>query len=314
MTSNRRRKAETRAHQAATGVPYMVARRQITEPTPVATPPVAATARVNILPPLAVWTRPHSCQWWAKTSEQHGPLIALTISRGDRWWELDDLARDVAGALQDRPTEERGLWIGFGRYAVTRREHLDGIVAALAAADALSRLKVRSVPDAARCEHASCRRRRGERPIPAQSRSRPSPSRPAALLAPTLSLADVMQQHPQLNSFGIGVYEPRRKTPERRRAELADGRVALAGQEAKVLEIATWLRGNVTPIKTPTVGSYGMKHVVERANNKYVTNGELIAAALIAGYRFKYTAGPNMLFGMSTRDVKRIDSARLSTR
>jgi hypothetical protein len=84
MTSNRRRKAETRAHQAATGVPYMVARRQITELTPVATPPVAATARVNILPPLAGWTRPHSCQWWAKTSEQHGPLIALTISLDSR--------------------------------------------------------------------------------------------------------------------------------------------------------------------------------------------------------------------------------------
>jgi hypothetical protein len=105
-----------------------------------------------------------------------------------------------------------------------------------------------------------------------------------------------------------------RKTPEQRRDELADERVALAGQEAKVLEVATWLRGNVTPIKTPTVGSYRMKHVVERAISKYVTNGELIAAALIAGYRFKYTAGPNMLFGMSTRDVKRIDSARLSTR
>jgi hypothetical protein len=313
MTSDRRRKAETRAHQAATGVPYMVARRQLTEQTPVSTPPVAATARVDILPPLQGWTRPRSCQWWAKTSEQHGPLIALRISRGDRWWELDDLAREVAGALQDRPTEERGLWIGFGGYTVTKREHLDGIVAALDAAGALSRLTVRSVPDAARCEHASCRRRRGEPPIPAHSTSRPSPSRPAPLLGPTLSLATVMQQHTQLNSFGIGVYEPRRKTPEQRQAELADEREALAGQEAKVLEIAAWLREHVTPIKTPTVGSYGMKHVVERAIGQYVTNGEFIAAALISGYRFKYTAGPNMLFGMSARDVKRIDSAKLST-
>lgn len=189
MTSNRRRKTETRAHQAAAGVPYLVARRQLTEQTPLAAPPTAATARVDILPPLQSWTRPYSCQWWATTSEQHGPLIALTISRGDRWWELDDMAREVAGALQDRPTAERGLWIGFGRYTVTKREYLNGIVTALDSAGALSRLTVRSVPDAARCEHASCRRRRGEPPIPAQSRSRPSPSRPAPLLGPTLSLA-----------------------------------------------------------------------------------------------------------------------------
>lgn len=123
-----------------------------------------------------------------------------------------------------------------------------------------------------------------------------------------------MQQHPQLNCFGIGVYEPRRKTPEQCEAELADERAALVGQEARVLEIAVWLREHVTPIKTPTVGSYGIKHMVERVIGKYVTNGEFIAAALIAGYQFKHTAGPNMLFGMSARDVKRIDSARPSTR
>ncbi len=33
MTSNRRRKAEIRTYQAATGVPYMEARRQTTLPT-----------------------------------------------------------------------------------------------------------------------------------------------------------------------------------------------------------------------------------------------------------------------------------------
>jgi len=98
MTSNRRRKVEIRTHQAATGVPYSVARRQIIEPTPGATPPLAVTGRVNVLPPLATWTRANACQWWASMSERHGPLIALTISKGDRWWELDDLATEL-----DRP-------------------------------------------------------------------------------------------------------------------------------------------------------------------------------------------------------------------
>jgi hypothetical protein len=124
---------------------------------------------------------------------------------------------------------------------------------------------------------------------------------------PALSLAEVMERHPQLNSFGIGTFDPRSKTREQRQAELVDGRTRLAGREAAVLEIAAWLRENIAPIKTPTVGSYGMKHVVERAIGKYVTNGEFIAAALIAGYAFKYTDGPNPLFGMSARDVNRFE-------
>ncbi|RSN48287.1 hypothetical protein [Actinomadura sp. WAC 06369] len=122
------------------------------------------------------------------------------------------------------------------------------------------------------------------------------------------TLAEVMQQHPQLNYFGIGVFEPLRKTAEQRRTELAAGREELAGSEAVVMETAAWLRENITPIKTPTVGSYGMKHVMEHATGVYVTNGEFIAAALIAGYTFKYTV-PNVLFGMSARDVKRMNSA-----
>ncbi len=123
------------------------------------------------------------------------------------------------------------------------------------------------------------------------------------------TLAGVMQHHPLLHTFGIGVFEPRGKTPEQRQAEFAAGRVDLAGREAAVLETAAWLRENITPIKTPTVDSYGMKHVMERATHTYVTNGEFIAAALIAGYPFRYVQ-PNVLFGMSARDVRRVDPAR----
>lgn len=127
-----------------------------------------------------------------------------------------------------------------------------------------------------------------------------------------LSLAKVMEQHPQLNLFGIGTFDPRSKGPEQRQAELADGRARLVEREAAVLEIATWLRENIAPIKTPTIGSYRMKHVVEKAIGEYVANGELIAAALIAGYSWRYTDGPNPLLGMSERDVKRADAGQLN--
>lgn len=121
-----------------------------------------------------------------------------------------------------------------------------------------------------------------------------------------------MDQHPRLNTFGIGVYDPLRKTRGQREAELASGRMELAEREAAVLEIAAWLWENIAPIKTPTFGSYSMKHVVERAIGTYVTNGELIAAALVAGYPVKYVPGPNPLLGMSTRDVRRIETATRS--
>ncbi|BCY11009.1 hypothetical protein [Actinoplanes sp. L3-i22] len=309
MTRNRRRKTAIRARQAETGTPYLVARRQLAEPASAA--PASAIkppAGVEILPPLASWTRPHDCRWWAETTAAHGPLMAVTISGADRWWELDDLAREVAGAIQDRPAQERGLWTNHGRYYVTKREHLAGIAAALDAAGALPRLTVRAVPDASRCEHTSCRRRRGEPPVQGTAIRRPA-TPPSVVFGPMPSLTEVMEQHPLLTYFGFGVSWRRGQTAEERRAELADGRTMLARYEDSVREIADWLRDNVTPIKTPTVGSYGMKHVVENTIGRYVSNGELIAAALIAGYPHRHIDGPNADFGMSARDVDRLRKA-----
>jgi hypothetical protein len=69
------------------------------------------------------------------------------------------------------------------------------------------------------------------------------------------TLAEVMRQHPNLNSFGIGVFDASRRTPDQRRTELAAAREELVKREATVLEIGAWLRDNITPIKTPSVGS-----------------------------------------------------------
>ncbi len=124
-------------------------------------------------------------------------------------------------------------------------------------------------------------------------------------------LHQILQEHPRLNDFGIGVFDGRRKTREQRQDELAAGRARLADQEDVVLETVDWLRENITPIQTPTVSSYRIKHVMERATGTYNSNGELIAAALIAGYSFKYDE-PNVLLGMSARDIRRIELARQS--
>jgi hypothetical protein len=95
----------------------------------------------------------------------------------------------------------------------------------------------------------------------------------------------------------------RSKTVEQRRQQLQSERDDLRRREDMVIRVRDWLLANIAPIKTPTAGSYGMKHVVEKAIGEYITNGELIAAAMMAGYPMSRPHGPNVDFGMSKRDV-----------
>ncbi len=119
------------------------------------------------------------------------------------------------------------------------------------------------------------------------------------------ALAEVMGEHPLLTYFGIGDFNAYQNTPEERRAEVAAQREELAAHEHGVAEVAAWLRQNIAPIKTPGIGSYGLKHLIEKQIGRYVSNGEAIAAALVAGYAFRYET-PNVAFGMSRRDVNRL--------
>ncbi|MEU5756843.1 hypothetical protein [Streptomyces sp. NPDC047829] len=119
------------------------------------------------------------------------------------------------------------------------------------------------------------------------------------------SLAEVMEEHPQLSNFGIGVFDAHRKPASRRRTELAATREQLRREEHLVAETALWLRDHVTPIKTPTANSYGVKHLIHNATGVYMHNGVFIASALIVGYPFRYDE-PNVLFGMSQRDLNKL--------
>lgn len=120
-------------------------------------------------------------------------------------------------------------------------------------------------------------------------------------------LERVMAEHPQLTSFGIGIFNSQRKSWQERTAELQAGRDELASREQDVHEVAAWLRANIAPIKSPGISSYGLKHLVERQIDRYVSNGEAIAAALVVGYPHRYQRdSPNMAFGMSRRDYNRL--------
>jgi hypothetical protein len=119
------------------------------------------------------------------------------------------------------------------------------------------------------------------------------------------TLAEVMEEHEMLGNFGIGVFSSHSLTAKQRRAELAVERENLRLNEDLVVGTALWLRDNITVIKTPSVGSYGVKHLIERATGDYLPNGVLIASAFIVGYPFRYDQ-PNVQFGMSRRDLKKL--------
>src|SRR3990167_11217717 len=42
------------------------------------------------------------------------------------------------------------------------------------------------------------------------------------------------------------------------------------------------------PITTYKLGSYGLKHTVEKRQNEYLTNGDLIATMLMQGYKARF--------------------------
>ncbi len=119
-----------------------------------------------------------------------------------------------------------------------------------------------------------------------------------------LSLEDVMNEHPALNWGGYGAPRMRRSErdgwPERFAAE----RAQLAGTEADVIRIAHWMRANLRPTKgagPDSPSSYGTKHYAEN-DLGYITNGQFIAAAIMAGYPI-HAHDYNPGIGVRARDI-----------
>lgn len=119
--------------------------------------------------------------------------------------------------------------------------------------------------------------------------------------------AAVMTREPRLTRFGIGS-GAFHKTREERLAAFVSGRAELRASADQVAEVTAWLLANIAPIRTINRDwtSYQHKHMVERVIGQYVANGELIAAAIIAGYPYRHESwdSPNVYFAMSSRSVR----------
>lgn len=128
-------------------------------------------------------------------------------------------------------------------------------------------------------------------------------------------LAITMAKHPELNDFGIGLFDGGRGlSAEEKLEKNAENRRILRASTAAVASTVTWLQENVE--RTGTLNkrhtSYGIKHMAEK-DIGYITNGVMIAAGIISGYPYEIVPGsPNVPFGMSEKSLKEVSARRTS--
>jgi hypothetical protein len=77
--------------------------------------------------------------------------------------------------------------------------------------------------------------------------------------------------------------------------------------DQKILAAIAALRRCETA-RSPTINSYAMKHLVERAIGQYLSNGDIICACVFLGFPVKSWEDdyPNVMIGVATRDLRRL--------
>jgi hypothetical protein len=116
-------------------------------------------------------------------------------------------------------------------------------------------------------------------------------------------IAKVIEQLPELTSFGIGVFEKigkDRLTPDQAKAEFRECQDELLDSAEVCSKVCDWL-ADKPKIKTinQRSNSYGLKHVVEKQIDESVTNGQFIAAAIHCGFKWRREEeSPNSLFNI----------------
>jgi len=119
----------------------------------------------------------------------------------------------------------------------------------------------------------------------------------------------VLRLEPELSDFGIGVYGGGEMPPAERSAKLLKDRASLRASSDRIEAAFEYLSEMCIKRNksiNETSSSYGLKHVVER-DIGYITNGQFITAAIIAGYKYKkYNGSPNVCFNMSESPWKNI--------
>lgn len=127
-------------------------------------------------------------------------------------------------------------------------------------------------------------------------------------------LAVLMVREPTLNWAGFGPGDFAESRAERD-AQFAQWRVQLRESAVHVAQLREWLVNKADPRKTVNVRaySYKLKHLAEEELGSYVSNGEIIAAAILAGYSYK-VVGLNVNFGISQHSMNALEERRRARR
>ena len=111
-------------------------------------------------------------------------------------------------------------------------------------------------------------------------------------------LQAVLDAYSQLTPSGFNYKEGR--TPKKDAAQLARERAQFNIENFIVAYQFCLLVPATKGIAKRGSTSYGIKHTAEKYYGTYISNGELIAAAIAAGFRFEaFPDSPNVFFNMS---------------
>jgi hypothetical protein len=141
---------------------------------------------------------------------------------------------------------------------------------------------------------------------------------PAELAAAAVDMDRALEREPQLGDLGFGVWDWRRKTPQKRAAELRNDRETIREPRslAQFMAARGWLSrfGRIKALNKRGT-SYGLKHVAE-GDIGYATNGVFIAAAIAERFNVRRTdpGSPNAFFNISTEAWKHIERGREARR
>lgn len=239
--------------------------------------------------PLKDWGHVGDCAFFRQKEAEHGPLITVAMTPGFLDLMLEGLGFNYTDPKF--PYQPEGLYSGLyaGRW-IAQLDRLPALVDFLTERKAIKKLRVRDVIDRAGCAHKLCARERTA----------------AAFRETELSIDDiraalvqVMAEHPLLNYFGygrgIGVCLTDLDTlREQLRSDYALSEIRIAVGYLEPLP-------RLGPHSRKWSSSYTLKHRAEDTVSGYVSNGALIAAALILGIPIKTPVdSPNPLIAVPT--------------
>lgn len=112
------------------------------------------------------------------------------------------------------------------------------------------------------------------------------------------TLQEVMDKYPRLTDNGfVSLKHP----------EYEKRRAALLRDIDDVERARHWMAKRVkNKTLCKSYSSYYIKHIVEKSTGKYLTNGSLIAGAILAGFRIDDDWELNCYFNISKREFKHI--------